>query len=93
MSRTHVPMRLCIGCGKRAAQQELLRVARAPEGSLVVSGRGCLGRTGYLHRLAACWVAFAAGKGFVRSLGHAVDRRTRAAFVQTLQMEPSAIKR
>lgn len=93
-AKSHVPIRLCIGCGARAPQRELLRLVRSLGGSLVLSDRGRGGRGGYLHRREACWTAFAVRRGVVRSLGHAVDRGARAAFVQELQgRELAAIKR
>jgi predicted RNA-binding protein YlxR (DUF448 family) len=83
--KAHVPLRMCMGCGERAPQAELVRVASGAGGMLErVEGRR-QGRSGYLHRRTACWERFAARKGFLRSLGRPVDRAARLAFVHGLQ--------
>ena len=82
----HRPYRLCLGCGERAPQLELLRVKLDPAGKLVLaSGAGQPGRSGYLHAQASCWQRFAARKGPVRSLARSFDRDARRAFVIQLQ--------
>ncbi len=81
----HVPVRMCMGCGARALQPELLRVARARDGSLAIAGRTQHGRTGYLHRRQECWERFAARKGPVRSLRYSIDKTTRIALVEELK--------
>lgn len=87
MRRTlHVPLRTCMGCGGRAPQRELVRLAAAADGSLrPVDAAGHRGRSGYLHRHTACWQRFAARSGPVRSLRRPFDKAARAALVQTLQ--------
>ena len=83
---THVPVRLCMGCGGRSPQRELLRVGATPDGRLRVrTACGQPGRSGYLHRQATCWDRFAARQGLVRSLGRALDKAARAALVQELK--------
>lgn len=88
------PVRMCMGCGGRARQAELLRLAVAADDRLtVVSGRHS-GRTGYLHRQQQCWDRFAARKGLVRSLGRNLGTTPRATFVQQLQrLEQSGMVR
>lgn len=75
-----------MGCGGRAPQPDLVRIAATPAGTLAVvrSVRGLSGRTGYLHRDPACWRAFAARKGPLRALGRTVDRDVRLACVREL---------
>lgn len=91
---THVPVRMCIGCGARAPQRELLRLSLAAGGGLELAGKAPLGRSAYLHRRPECWEQFAARKGLVRSLGCAVDRATRAATVHALKRTtPGAMMR
>lgn len=90
---THVAIRLCMGCGGRSPQPELLRVESAPDGRLaLLARRGHTGRTGYLHRQPTCWDRFASRQGPVRSLGRKVDKATRYALVEELKLtEQSAI--
>ena len=84
--RRHVPMRMCMGCGERAAQSELLRVRGTADGRLLVVAAGAaLGRTGYLHRDRECWERFAGRKGQVRSLGCSLDKAQRAACTNELE--------
>jgi predicted RNA-binding protein YlxR (DUF448 family) len=93
--RAHVPVRLCMGCGGRAPQRELLRITSRADGTLVVArGRTPMGRSGYLHPAPACWQQFATRKGAVRSLARHVERGHRAALVQELkQLELYAMMR
>jgi predicted RNA-binding protein YlxR (DUF448 family) len=37
---THVPMRTCLGCRRRRAKRELVRLARRPDGIVVVDAAG-----------------------------------------------------
>ena len=86
MKRGHVPMRLCLGCGERAPQGELLRIVWDSAAGLTVDpGRRLPGRGGYLHRRSSCWEAFARRKGVVRSLRRTVERAERIRFVGRLR--------
>ena len=51
-ARRAAPERTCIGCRASAPQDDLLRIARQPDGSVVV-GRSS-GRGAYVHRDRAC---------------------------------------
>ncbi|HZP42618.1 MAG TPA: YlxR family protein [Candidatus Binatia bacterium] len=82
--RGHVPIRTCVGCGERDAQQVLLRVVSvadrlAPDPRRTVPGRGA-----YLHRRRGCWEAFVGRRGPVRSLRRSVARAERERLVQVL---------
>ncbi len=47
--RGHVPIRMCLGCRKRKKKEDLVRLTRGAEGSLIVSEKGHLeGRGFYL---------------------------------------------
>ncbi|GBD27816.1 hypothetical protein HRbin30_03172 [bacterium HR30] len=83
MSRKHVPIRFCVGCGKRSPKQELIRIRVDAKGSLVVGEQG-EGRGAYLHNDPSCWEAFGARKGLVRSLRRSVERDVRQALVRKL---------
>ena len=87
---SHVPIRMCMGCGGRVAQAALLRVALAPQGALQVVRGAPMGRTGYLHRQPECWERFMHRKGPLRSLGGSVDKAVRMSFVQELQRAETA---
>jgi len=75
---------MCMGCGGRAPQAELVRLAAADDTLVLVSGRHT-GRTGYLHRQPECWDRFAGRKGLLRSLGRNVSLTSRGTFVQQLK--------
>lgn len=85
MSRMADPVRMCLGCGGRARQAELLRLAVVDDNTLTVAARRHSGRTGYLHWNQACWDRFAARKGLVRSLGRNLGAPARAQFVHQLK--------
>ena len=90
----HVPIRMCMGCGQRDAQSELLRVQSAADGVVLVMlpRRVRAGRTGYLHRRRECWEQFACRKGRVRSLGCNLDRAQRAGWLRVLEQTVAADK-
>jgi predicted RNA-binding protein YlxR (DUF448 family) len=67
---THVPIRTCAGCGRKAPQQELLRFA-APEGALIPLRRGG-GRGVYTCRRLACFERAASRRAFNRTLRRTV---------------------
>lgn len=78
--RTSEPIRKCVGCGQRALQRDLLRMAMGPDGlALDPPRRRAPGRGAYLHEQPACWSAFARRRGPVRSLRRtpSVEERTR----------------
>ena len=50
-----IPIRQCLGCREQKAKSELLRVVRAPDGSVSLDFRGkAPGRGAYLCRSADC---------------------------------------
>ncbi len=88
------PVRMCMGCGGRAPQRDLIRLSVAADGSLVLRPRQSAGRSGYLHRQPECWERFTARKGPLRSLGRAVEKTVRVTFVQQLkELEQFAMMR
>ena len=64
--RVGPPERTCVGCGRKAAQSELLRFT-AREGQLV-PGRREPGRGAYTCRRLACFERASAGRAFNRVL-------------------------
>ena len=85
MSRKQTtPIRMCVGCGGRESQGQLLRFTLGPEGTLV-PGRGN-GRGGYLHPRRECVRVFTASRsGFVRSLRAVVSREARKRYATLLE--------
>ncbi|MBI3301370.1 MAG: DUF448 domain-containing protein [Deltaproteobacteria bacterium] len=85
MSRKRAtPIRMCVGCGGRDTQSQLLRFA-VGGGSTLVPGPGN-GRGGYLHPRRGCVQAFATSRsGLVRSLGVVVSREMRARYAALLE--------
>jgi hypothetical protein len=63
VARAAAPVRTCAGCRERAPKAELLRVARRPDGRVVVDPTGREpGRGAYVHPRPAC-VDAAIGRG------------------------------
>ncbi len=80
------PVRLCIGCGKRENQAQLIRLSLSPSGTLRL-GAGT-GRGGYLHRRQQCVQAFATARaGMVRSLGVALSREARKQYAALIEQQ------
>jgi hypothetical protein len=78
------PVRTCMGCGARAPQPELARTTWR-DGTLRLDGASrAHGRGGYLHRRVACWQAFVARRGPVRSLRTTVPKPAREAVMLAL---------
>lgn len=66
----NVPIRQCLGCRAQKPKSELLRVLRAPDGSVTLDTRGkAPGRGAYLCRDAACLRRAAKSRALERSLG------------------------
>jgi predicted RNA-binding protein YlxR (DUF448 family) len=67
---TAVPIRSCVGCGRKAPQSELLRFV-AEEGRLV-PGAGKPGRGAYTCRRLSCFERAASRRAFNRTLRRTV---------------------
>ena len=65
-----VPVRTCVGCGRKAPQPELLRFV-ARDGTLVHSPKG-EGRAAYTCRRLVCFERAAARRAFNRTLRQTV---------------------
>jgi predicted RNA-binding protein YlxR (DUF448 family) len=66
---THIPTRTCVGCGRKAPQNELLRFRE--EGGTLVPGMGP-GRGAYTCRRLACFERALARRAFNRTLRRTV---------------------
>jgi len=78
--RPHVPERTCAGCGVRAPQAELRRLAVAAGGqALEWRARG--GRGTYLHDSPDCRRRFLSGKRRLPGLRASIGREARQALI------------
>ncbi|MDR3165265.1 MAG: YlxR family protein [Synergistaceae bacterium] len=67
--------RKCAGCGLERPKGEMLRVVRAPDGSVSIDASGrAQGRGAYICRDAACLDRALKKNAFARVLKHPVDR-------------------
>ncbi len=80
----NVPVRTCVGCGRRAPQPELLRVVMARGGLMLDRHRRLPGRGAWLHRQAGCWTDFVQRRGPIRSLRATPSRAAREALHDNL---------
>jgi len=80
--RKHVPLRSCIACRRKAPKRDLIRVVRAPEGTLEIDPRGKRqGRGAYLCRKwECCETALQPGR-----LSQALKHTVNAAEVEALR--------
>ena len=80
--RKHVPLRTCIACQGKRPKRELVRVVRAPEGTIEVDPKGKRsGRGAYLCPDLECWDAALEQ----RKLGRALKCRVSAEDVARLR--------
>ena len=78
------PVRTCIGCGRRDAQDRLVRIALADGRLALDPDRRTPGRGGYLHRDPACGEQFVRRRGPIRSLRHTASREERVGLTVAL---------
>lgn len=70
----HVPMRTCVGCRQVRAKREMMRVVRAPDGSVHVDPTGKRsGRGAYLCPREECLEAARKGHQLERALECTMD--------------------
>lgn len=54
-SKKHVPIRTCVGCGRKSAQSSLIRLVKANSGVIIVDfNREYPGRGAWVHAEAKC---------------------------------------
>ncbi len=73
----HIPIRLCVGCGGRSPQAEMIRFGITAEGSPILKTGAATGRSAYIHPREECWELFLRRKGRIPSLRHALNREQR----------------
>lgn len=82
-TRSHVPVRTCVGCGQTDRQSDLVRLSRSVEGRICLARRGqAKGRSAYLHPSPGCWRNFLSRGGSIRSLRTTLDKSERAALFE-----------
>ena len=84
----HGPVRQCAGCGRRAAQQELVRFV-ARDGALVAQRHG-EGRGAYTCRRLACFERAADKRDFARVLRRPVRVEPSLSSLYTAHMAEKA---
>ena len=88
-----VPRRTCIGCRGEEGKRALVRIVRAPSGSVAVDPSGkANGRGAYLHPLRPCWVKALKGATIKNALKISPahdDIEALRAFGMTLPAEES----
>jgi uncharacterized protein len=77
------PQRTCLGCGTQDEQDQLMRLALADDGRLVIDRFH--GRGGYLHRKQSCWQAFLGRKSHYRAFRVEVSRAAKERLIQELK--------
>jgi uncharacterized protein len=69
MAEARAPERTCVGCRLAAPKSDLLRMARAPDGGIVIDPTGrAPGRGAYLHPDAGCVDAGFRRSGLAKAL-------------------------
>ncbi len=75
MQQKKVPMRMCNGCGEMKPKKELVRIVRAPDGSVSLDPKGkAPGRGAYLCHSAECLKKAVKSGRIGRALGVAVPK-------------------
>ncbi|MBM4263218.1 MAG: YlxR family protein [Deltaproteobacteria bacterium] len=81
-----MPLRTCLGCGQRAAQQGLIRLTARDDGRLEIDCRDRVGRGGYLHATPSCWQEFLRKKSHHRAFHMELSKHAKEALIQALQV-------
>jgi predicted RNA-binding protein YlxR (DUF448 family) len=82
------PERMCVGCRGREPKRVLLRVARTPDGRVVLDARGrSPGRGAYVHRDAGCVDAAFARGALWRALRTGADADAAARLRRDIEGE------
>jgi predicted RNA-binding protein YlxR (DUF448 family) len=86
MRSGRVPVRTCVGCRRTGTKDSLLRVARRPDGRVVVDPTGkAPGRGAYVHRDPACVEAALARDGLWRMLRTGANPEAAARLRQEIE--------
>ena len=83
-----IPLRQCTGCREMKPKQELVRVVRAPEGTVSLDFKGKLpGRGAYVCRDAACLKKATRSRALERAFGAAIPAEVYAQLAEQMEAE------
>ena len=86
MQQKKIPQRQCMGCRERKEKRELIRVVRAPDGSVSLDFRGkAPGRGAYICPDMACLKKALRSKALDRSLETAIPEEIYARLEQEME--------
>ena len=86
MQQKKIPQRQCMGCRERKEKRELIRVVRAPDGSVSLDFRGkAPGRGAYICPDMACLKKAIRSKALDRSLEVAIPEEIYARLEQEME--------
>lgn len=85
-----MPIRTCVGCGRRAPQASLRRFVLDGEHLALDTRRRAPGRGAYLHPEPGCWAGLVRRRGPVRSLRATPTRVAREALTAALSSRMGA---
>ena len=97
MPLRHIPQRTCVACRTQRPKRDMVRVVRAPDGSVGVDTTGKKsGRGAYLCLQADCWQTALKRHALEKALKTELsvgDREALAAFGASLATSPVAAER
>ena len=86
MQQKKIPQRQCMGCRERKEKRELIRVVRAPDGTVSLDFRGkAPGRGAYICPNTACLKKAIRSKALERSLETAIPEEIYARLEQEME--------
>lgn len=90
MKQKKTPMRMCVGCREMKPKQELIRVVRAPDGTVSLDPVGKKpGRGAYVCRSQACLARAIKQRQLERQLEVSLGEDVAAALQETLAALPA----
>jgi len=86
--KKRIPERKCIGCSESKAKNELIRIVRAPDGSISIDFTGKLsGRGAYICRSLSCFRKARKSKRLEHSLESAIPDEVYDGLERKLQQD------
>ena len=82
LAARHFPVRTCVACRTERQKRDLLRIVRAPDGSVAIDSSGrAAGRGAYICADGSCWAAALKKKSIERALGVPIPAELRVHLV------------